>query len=90
MPLHGSKSEKRKMSDMVFQKRYQRSAESASEIRVLDSISTGFDVGRGAPIARASTFDGWCHQSTIFKGLPVTSQAGRPGVPEANEVLQEH
>ena len=31
MPLHGSKSEKRKMSDTVFQKRYQRSAESASE-----------------------------------------------------------
>ena len=45
------------MSDTVFQKRYQRSAESASEIRVLDSISTGFDVGRGAPIVRASTFD---------------------------------
>jgi hypothetical protein len=50
---------KRKMSDTVFQKRYQRSAESVSEVRVLDSIPTGFGVGRGVPIAWAIDFDGW-------------------------------
>ena len=76
---------KRKMSDTVFQKRLsEKCGECVPKVRVLDSIPTGFGVGRRAPINRVGIdFYGWVGDIRA----KCTTRGGGPEVPGANETL---